>query len=439
MKKYLLLLIALLALSACGHQTPAQRQLTKSGTANLWIMTDNHLIADALHDDGPEFTYIKGTAAGKDLDYQEESLAAFRDKALKEKPTAVIFTGDLTLNGEKISGEKLAELFEPLQKAGIPVLAIPGNHDIHDGWARSYQGETKARTRQISPADFRNLFPDGFTWAADQDDSSLSYSLPLNNQYQLIFLDTNHYPQDTGTGQPATGGSVREKTFQWLQETLTATEKAKKTPLIFMHHNLFVHNALVNKGYVLDNAAEVTKLLADHQVPVVFSGHIHAQDIMKDPTGNSQIIEVVTSSYAIADHGYGQLTLTKDQLTYQRETVDVNTWAKNNGKTDPNLLQHDHYLKELFLKDGARMAYQQLIEKKIYEDAILDPAAELVAQSNYDYFTGNDQPTDEELAALKNSPGYQTITEHAPFLKEYLATILQDHNLNDQHLVVDLK
>lgn len=437
MKKTILLLLGLLILAACNKQG-STTQLSQNDTNQLWIMTDNHLIANELKDDGSEFDYIKTTAAGKDLDYQEESLMAFRDQALKSRPSAIILTGDLTLNGEKISGERLAEIFAPLQKAGIAILAIPGNHDIHDGWARKYQGDAKKPTPQISPSDFQELFPDGYRLATSTDPTSLSYSVSLNGRYQLIFLDTNHYPQDTGTGQPATGGSVRPKTFQWLEENLATARQNQQIPLIFMHHNLFQHNAMVNKGYVLDNAADLKKLLVAQQVPAVFSGHIHAQDIMKDPAG-SQLVEIVTSSYAIADHGFGVLTLTTDQLSYQRETINVDTWAQNNQETDPNLIHHQQYLKDLFLKDGARLAYQQLIEKKIYDDAILDPAADLVAQANYDFFTGQDQPSDEKLTKIKNSSGYQVIAQHAPFLKDYLDTILQDHNLNDQSLTLPMK
>lgn len=44
-----------------------------------------------------------------------------------------MITGDLTFNGAKTSAKKFAELFAPLKKAGVALIAIPGNHDIFDG------------------------------------------------------------------------------------------------------------------------------------------------------------------------------------------------------------------------------------------------------------------------------------------------------------------
>ena len=76
----------------------------------LWLLSDTHLIADSLHDDGLAFQHMRNTSAGKDLDYQEIALTAFVRKVIQEKPTAVIITGDVTFNGAKIS-RKLAQLF----------------------------------------------------------------------------------------------------------------------------------------------------------------------------------------------------------------------------------------------------------------------------------------------------------------------------------------
>ena len=64
----------------------------------LWLLSDTHLIADSLHDDGLAFQHMRNTSAGKDLDYQEIALTAFVRKVIQEKPTAVIITGDVTLS-----------------------------------------------------------------------------------------------------------------------------------------------------------------------------------------------------------------------------------------------------------------------------------------------------------------------------------------------------
>lgn len=399
---------------------------------DFWILTDVHFLAPELHDDGKAFSFIKGTAAGKDLDYQEESLEAFLAQALAKKPAAVIITGDLTLNGEKISAEKLADILAPLKKAGIKLYCIPGNHDIHDGWARKFSGDTQERTAQISPTDFKKIFPQSYEDALSTAPEDLSYSLSINRYYRFVMLDSNIYTRDDSTAQPVTRGELKESTLTWLKEQLEEAKKNKQRTIVFIHHNLLTHNPLVNKGYVLDNAATVKNLLKTYEVPVVLSGHIHAQDIMEE-TG---LTEIVTSSYAIIDHGYGVLRLTPKQITYKRQTISVSDWAVKKiaevGGASSPLTTHDAYLKDLFLKDGVRMVYQDLMDKGIYDQKIIDPVADLVAQVNLDYFSGNDQLTNQQTADIKAKDSYKALAKNSEFLKDYIDFALQDHNLPDQ-------
>ena len=436
MKKILLFLLLGTSFFLVGCQENEKFAKSLSTNDTFWIATDIHFIAPSLHDDGKEFQFIKKTAAGKDLDYQVASLSAFVAKAKKERPAAIILTGDLTLNGERQSAKEMAQIFSPLRTNDIPVLAILGNHDIYDGWAKKYQEDKKERIDQVSPADFKQFFPDGYKMAFDTDSVSLSYAVNINKTYDFIFLDTNEYPIQNSRAQPHTGGQVKEATLAWLEETLKTTENNHKIPIVFMHHNLFKHNPLIYKGYVLSNDKIVKKLFAKYHVPIVFSGHIHAQDIMKDPTGQTAIIEVVTSSFAIADHSYGELQLQDNQIIYKRKQVNVQTWAKENKKTGQNLRHHNTYLKNLFIKDGERLAYQQLLEQNVRDEEILAPAAKLVAKVNYNYFTGNDNYSSNQIAAIKESEAYDNLKKYSPFLQQYLDYSLQDDNLSDQKIVV---
>lgn len=436
MKKMLTILLILFGFVLTGCHTSTEANQFKPKNNTFWIATDIHFIAPSLHDDGKEFQFIKGTAAGKDLDYQEESLTAFVAKAKKVKPAAIILTGDLTLNGEKQSAKEMAEILAPVKKTGTKILAIPGNHDIFDGWARKYQGDTKERIAQISPTDFKEFFPDGYKLATSTDSASLSYAIKIDKKYDFIFLDTNEYPIQTSRAQPHTGGQIKNETLNWLEKRLQIAESKNKVPILFMHHNLFIHNPLVYKGYVLSNAQTLKSLLAKYQVPVVFSGHIHAQDIMKDPTGKTDITEVVTSSFAIADHAYGELKLTPGKISYHRQTVDVDAWAKENKMTAKNLSQHNAYLKELFFKDGQRLAYQQLLDQNVRDENILAPAAKLVGEVNYNYFTGQDNYSSKKREQIKQSFAYKELGKYSPFLQKYIDSAINDINLADQKLVI---
>ncbi|MGL4696736.1 metallophosphoesterase [Enterococcus larvae] len=441
-KKFVILLcilcvlgIGLFSVTAFRKKQPAREikaaeALFQKEKMNFWIMTDPHYIDEALYDDGTAFDYIKTTAAGKDLTYQKESLQALVAEVLKEKPDGLIVTGDITLNGEFISGEKFAELLAPIKNAGIGIFVIPGNHDIHDGWARKFTGDSQERTPQISSSEFKEMFSDyGYAQAISQDENSLSYLVSVNERYDFIFLDTNIYTLEPSTRNPTTAGRVDEKTKQWLTEQLELGEESGKQTFVFMHHNLFSHNELVNKGYVLNNAEEIRTLLKKYKVPVCFSGHIHAQDILTDEETN--ITEIVTASYAITPNPIGSIELDNQTIKYTRRAIDVAQWAKSNQVDNEDLLKYDEYLKDLFLKESRSLGYRYLLQAGYTDDASLDLAAELVGELNLRFFTGEDFISDKEAESIRESEAYQIISNESSELKDYLESILQDKNEND--------
>ncbi len=90
--------------------------ITKDLNTEFWVISDTHLIADSLHDEGQAFSRMQKTSQGKDLYYQETALSAFMRMAQRKNPAAIIVTGDLTFNGERVSAERFAEIFKPLRK-----------------------------------------------------------------------------------------------------------------------------------------------------------------------------------------------------------------------------------------------------------------------------------------------------------------------------------
>ena len=85
---------------------------------------------------------------GKVVKYLPQLLDAFMDQVIAEKPSALVLSGDITMNGEKINHEELARKLGKVQEAGIPVLVIPGNHDINNPNAAVYFGDEKNCRRQ---------------------------------------------------------------------------------------------------------------------------------------------------------------------------------------------------------------------------------------------------------------------------------------------------
>ena len=94
------------------------------------------------------FSFFVERCDGKVVKYLPQLLDAFMDQVIAEKPSALVLSGDITMNGEKINHEELARKLGKVQEAGIPVLVIPGNHDINNPNAAVYFGDEKNCRRQ---------------------------------------------------------------------------------------------------------------------------------------------------------------------------------------------------------------------------------------------------------------------------------------------------
>ena len=430
MKKYIVLFFIILLILAGSFFTFRSKMqikpLTTADNTKIWVLSDPHFIHPDLYDDGSAFQRMQETSAGKELLHQTNSWQSLLSQAKQEQPDYLIVTGDLTFNGEYDSAEALSHYFAELEALGIQVFVIPGNHDIHDGWARKFEADQQIVTKQISPHDFRKLFATSYDAALAKDENSLSYIVQGTNDVRFFFLDTNLYPFETSRRQPATGGAIKDESLRWLETQLEDAEKAQQTPLIFMHHNLFKHNEYVYKGYVLNNAEDVQRLFAHYQIPLVFSGHIHAQDILQE----DNIIEVTTGSFAIAPQSIGELQLEKNHWRYTRQELDT-----KNQPTPKGFSSYQDYLKDFLLQDGKRFAYGQMIEQGIYDSDQLDAVAEVVGEAHVRYFTGNDYLSNTEIQQLEQSPGYQLLEQmEIGSLLNYLTSIQQDTNLPDDQL-----
>ena len=95
---------------------------------------------------------------GKLTNYVWEITDAAFEQAEMLKPDVIILSGDLTLNGEKESHKELAKKLEQVEKAGVQVVVIPGNHDINNPHAAVYFGEEKAETDPVTPEEFYNIY-----------------------------------------------------------------------------------------------------------------------------------------------------------------------------------------------------------------------------------------------------------------------------------------
>ncbi|MDD0811878.1 phosphodiesterase [Curvibacter sp. RS43] len=158
----------------------------------------------------------------------------------RQRPDAVLITGDLTDFGRAAEYAQLRALLAPLSQ---PIYLLPGNHD---------------ERQQL-----RASFPD-MPWLGR--DGFVQYSVPVG-ELQLIVLDT------VVPGEPH--GSLCEERLAWLAAEL---ERQRQRPvLIAMHHPPFA--TLIGHMDAIglrQGGPELEALLRQHpNVERVLCGHLH--------------------------------------------------------------------------------------------------------------------------------------------------------------------
>ncbi|PAB55074.1 3',5'-cyclic-nucleotide phosphodiesterase [Lactobacillus johnsonii] len=407
--------------------------LTQDKKTSFWVISDTHLIADSLHDHGQAFSQMQKTSQGKDLYYQETALSAFVRMAQKKKPTAIIVTGDVTFNGERVSAEKFAEIFKPLEETQL--LVLPGNHDIYDGWAREFRGKKQYYAGQISPRMWRNIFKTSYKNAVSVDDKSLAYSVQLNPNYLLILADSNEYGKEESTTAPATAGFLGREQRRWIKAQLQYASENNLQVIFCMHHNLYAHNAAVNKGYVVDDYRELRKLLAQYNVKLVFSGHIHAQNIML-PQDPCPATEVVTASFCSNDQGYGVVKVSPKEVSYTCYHFKMKDYLTDKEKQNWTLTHFHDYLENIQLGTISAELMQKDLYQNHYDLDTVRKMGRLFGEMNYHFFTGKNHIESEELQKLKKSPIYQRLIADNPHYELYLQTLYDMSNHDNLHVKI---
>ncbi len=306
--------------------------------------TDLHYQSASSEDDGAAFNTFVERCDGKVVKYLPQLLDAFIDQVIKEKPAALVLSGDITMNGEKINHEELSERLHKVQDAGIPVLVIPGNHDINNPNAAVYFGDEKESTDSVTPEEFYDLYHMyGYDQAISRDSVSLSYVYQLDERNRLLMLDSCQYePKNLVEGR------IKEETLAWMEEQLQKAKEDGMQILPIAHHNLLAQSRMYTTQCAMENNGEVIDLLQKYKIPLFLSGHLHVQRIRKhkaepgvadDAYG---IQEIITDSISIPPCQYGILQWKEDgSMEYSTESVDVSSWAKRTGQENTDLLDFE--------------------------------------------------------------------------------------------------
>ncbi|WP_040948861.1 metallophosphoesterase [Gorillibacterium massiliense] len=437
--RYILFLIILLpALTLAGCFKTADQsatKLVKDKEFNMIVATDIHYLEPSLHDNGKAFQDFTASGGSRMLPYSDELTDAFISNVIRQKPVALILSGDLTNNGEKKSHVELAHKLATVKKAGIPVFVIPGNHDVSNPWARSFKGDHQYVTDYISPTDFSSIYNDfGYSSAISRDTGSLSYLAPLSSDLWLLMLDSCQYDNNEDYGSPQGDGRVKEETLAWIDEASKLAAERHAHVIAVMHHNLIDHTSIPRDGYTVNNHEEVMADLVKNNISLVLSGHIHIQDIRSENT----VTDIASSALSVYPHQYGVLHFSARDATiaYNTEQTDVESWSKEQKIVNPDLNQFRDYAKDFFYQDSYKKAYSSFQDSN-YPEKDRQAMSKAMAELNLYYFSGS---TAEIGADLLNSEGV-TLWKKAQDIrmKKYVLSMIDSSKRVNNHLTLKLK
>jgi len=417
-----------------GLWTPPQDTQEPYVPPKLVLATDLHYQSAQAGDGGPAFQLFVERSDGKVIQYLPELLEAFLDEVIEEKPSALVLSGDITMNGERMNHEELAGRLARVQDAGVQVLVIPGNHDINNGHAAVYYGAEKESVDSIDGEDFYEIYRRyGYDQALSRDSSSLSYVYALDEKNWLLMLDSCQYEPENKVE-----GRIKESTLAWMDEQLLKAREQGIFVLPIAHHNLLAQSRMYTTQCAMDNNSEVIDLLQKYRLPLFFSGHLHVQRVRKHKAepgvddGAYGIQEIITDALSIPPCQYGEVVWDEDgSISYETRSVDVSGWARKTGSGNPDLLDFEdwsyRYIQKL-ISDQIRGVVQNL-----GEDVERSMAA-TYAGVYIDYYAGRKI----DAKGIRNTKGYRWWQRNMPdsYLVRELDSMITDSDRDNNYFLL---
>ncbi|MGC5325982.1 metallophosphoesterase family protein [Brevibacillus sp. SYSU BS000544] len=456
MKKYFwatLLSTTLLASAVFPPVIQAKSTKSSKEAVKIAIFSDPHYYAPELGTSGEAFE--KYLAGDRKLLAESKAILESAVEAIKKSDVdLVLVSGDLTKDGEYISHKQFTEYLKQLEEAGKQVFVIDGNHDINNPHAVKFEGDQTTPVQQVTPSRFKSLYKDfGYSEAIAKDRNSLSYVVEPVEGLRILVMDSALYDTNKEDNYPKTGGAFSSKRLNWIKEQLEQAQNEDKFVIGMMHHGIVEHFSMQEelfKDYVVDDWEDVSKELAEAGLKVVFSGHFHANDVVKKEVDNDHFLfDIETGSLLTYPSPYRIVEVTPNEKMTIRTKKITDIDYDMGGKKFPA------YAKE-FLIAGLNGLVPQMLAGVLIEqgmppqDAIA--AAEKLANTEVApsitvkallvnamvaHYQG-DERMDKQTKAIVE--GMQASSDPmTQLLGNALTSLLNDPSPRDNNLTIDLK
>lgn len=353
------------------------------------VLSDIHYFNPALLiKDGKAFEeYLAGDR--KMLRESEAILQAAFDTISMQNINILLLSGDLTKDGELSAHLKLASMLSNLESKGIKVYVCPGNHDINNPGAKSYNDSLTTAVSSVTPENFSNIYNNfGYAEALYRDNVSLSYIAEPVNGLWILSIDACKYKNNFSLGYAETGGYLSWTTRQWIKSKLYEAKKNNKIVIAIMHHNLIEHfngQNLAFPDFVIENSDSIAAEFAKNGLKILFSGHFHAMDAIEKKFGNDVIVDAQTGSLVTWPCPYRIAELKKDHILYLSGNKIHQVAYPTGSKT------FQQYAYDLLRNGSPAIIKKQLISPPYsLSDSIADWLTPAIVETLLAHYNGNE-------------------------------------------------
>ena len=320
------------------------------------VMSDTHYFDPSLWSDCADYT----TAVNSDRKMFSESRGILKraiDLVRQNRPDVVLIPGDLTKDGEYACHQGVHALFEQvrdeLRAEGVDTrfYFINGNHDLNNHNGQDFSTGSAVDAERTDPAKYKELWAEyGYTDTEVYDasgtaDGSLTYAAHPFPGLTVIAVDTCKYNLRAADGTLAqtTEGDVDPKVLDWVCERASEARAAGDLVVAIEHHGVVPHfsqEPTLMWQYLVGPQGskryeEVARRYSDAGIDVVFTGHMHANDIASATYGDHTIYDIETDSL-VTYPSYvrtGTITYVRDEATGQMR-ADLAVHAQPLGHVD---------------------------------------------------------------------------------------------------------
>lgn len=290
---------------------------------SIAILTDIHVMSESQIEDPSSEEYIEYETRGeKILSLSEAVFRTSIDNIIDSDAKTLIISGDLTDDGGQASHNAVASELARAEQNGLDVFVIPGNHDLNNK-ARNYTSEGAEVADNVSADEFAAIFADyGYNEALSYYDdallaenptgvTNLSYTADIGQNYRLIAIDMCYYEInaiDNNNIPYVVGRHDPNMTVELLEWARAATEQAVedgKIPLGTMHFPSMEHFGPLVAAMDLPTSkvnnpegVNVAATLLDAGMKVMFTGHVHMQDVMTYENDGEIFYDIETAATA---------------------------------------------------------------------------------------------------------------------------------------------